>query len=238
MISDITQNEFLVRYYKWSLADAVRESEQGLPLLRTIKDYGALGKLEYLEQQTEVDRRQLLVAAVKNTNRTALELVKESPSVKEKELFTNYSDNIMSFVGKYLDQHYRELAARDPTQKKANKSRLAKLVKRALEPVCGRIVQRDSSRLWTHMTTHGHWEIYTEIDMGGNFDLSYTHSIDLGTTSILKNVISFNRWLGLGETQWTMLKESDEPTAVESITTLCSHFMRAVPELLAGLPNG
>jgi hypothetical protein len=72
--------------------------------------------------------------------------------------------------------------------------------------------------------------------MGGNFDLSYFHSIvEPGTTTDLKNLISLNRWLGTGETQWSMLTEADESEAAQSISVLCAHFLQAAPELLRGL---
>ena len=45
-------------------------------------------------------------------------------------------------------------------------------------------------------------------------------------------------WLGLADTQWTMLNESDEAPATDSMTIMCERFMDALPILSGDLyPN-
>lgn len=39
-------------------------------------------------------------------------------------------------------------------------------------------------------------------------------------------------WLGLADTQWTMLNESDEAPATDSMTIMYERFMDALPILL------
>jgi hypothetical protein len=159
LISDATRNEFVVRYYQWCQAEALHESEQGFPLLKTIKDYGVLAELDYLEQLGIDDRLLTLKATVAHYHHRALEILNETSSAREQELLAAYFDNYMPFVGKYIDQYYRSRAS-PGRLKRVNKNRLAKLVKLSLVPICGKIVQRDSSRLWTHLTTCEGWELY------------------------------------------------------------------------------
>ena len=100
----MTRDEFFLRYYRWSVADAQREFEQHLPLLRLVKGPSALASLQYLESLAADERQALMLAFVKQTNGRALELLGEKLSSYEQEMLSHYRDNIMPLFGGFLEK--------------------------------------------------------------------------------------------------------------------------------------
>jgi hypothetical protein len=78
----------------------------------------------------------------------------------------------------------------------------------------------------------------TFVDVGGTaHQLAYDHRIRGAGPRPLKEGISVCGWLGVGggHTQWNQLTEAETPAAARDLARICAHFLRAAPDLVAGL---
>ena len=48
-------------------------------------------------------------------------------------------------------------------------------------------------------------------------------------------IISFNSWLGIGQTEWNRLMNEDVDSACDAVIEHCRHFFAVAPKLLKGL---
>jgi len=132
-------------------------------------------------------------------------------------------------------RRYEQMGRKGP-----DKKLLASIVKSRLTEVCGKIVAKDSSKIWTHGLMIGQTALFTEVDLGGSYQLRYSHYFGSSLDNLVNEFgirgISIMEWMGLdGQTAWDLIYESEEEQAGSSVAQICSHFINAAPQLLKGL---
>jgi hypothetical protein len=229
------RDEFLVRFYRWAMEDAIREVKDDCPLIRSVHGVAACTFLAYIDLLGQQQRVALIKPLVKRMHLRALEVCGESLDKHEQELIDEYLNATSEIGGRYVDRHVFTL------KNKASKRKLRTVVKEKLLPVCGPIVRRDSSDLWDHARSIEEWTIFTGIDLGGSGRLRYEHYIreSRGATENLNGVgfITLVQWMGIsgGQTKWNLLVEGEEEYAADALAKICSHFLNALPLLLKDL---
>lgn len=85
------------------------------------------------------------------------------------------------------------------------------------------------------------WAVSTHIEVRGDA-IRYTHIIsglaDLGPNAgIIETSISYLGWLGLPGTEWDDVSKTDLPSIGTLLPEFIEIFLRAAPDLLAGIQN-
>ena len=205
-------DEFAVRFYRWALADARREVEQGLPLLRTVKWSLAIRAVAWLES-----------------------LAGDAWSADEERVERDYL--AVARVERPEEAWYRQVLLHDPGRLRVARGRLLERVKAEVTPSLGAGSPFGSKTAWLFETPLGPWRLATFIDVGGHAPLAYTQTIRVDPARVLMRGVCVTGWLGIagGQTVWQQITEADAPAAVQSLTRACEHFLRAAPALVDGL---
>jgi len=262
-----TQEEFMVRYYRWALHDAQREVQEGFPFLRAIQDELVFNLLAFMDTLLEEDQVRYLLARVKLRHQKAVEVTGEYLRGEEE---TRY---------KTLEQQYQSLVTRPHTPDEqtivdfmhqsglskgwastigvispkaleieeqlssgakhwVKRNVLAARIRDELRAVFQTPPKKQPGNVLKYTTPLEAWgEVQTEIDLGGNFhQLGYWHRLSPSPVNEENHMLSLSSWLGIDSvTKWTYLTEDDLTSAAKTVAKLCSHFMNAVPGLVAGL---
>ena len=228
-------DEFMVRYYRWALADARREVQEAFPLLRGVKSTLVIRALGFLESFAEVDRPRVATALVKRFHGRAVGLTADSGGPEEEQVNRDYQDS-MRILGPEEEWH-REALLHHPGTLRLDRARFLTAVKAALAPPLGDGEPFSSQHDWRYATSLGPWTLVTLLDVGGRVhQLAYTQTIRAADPRPLHEGLSICGWLGLGgQTAWDQLTEADAPSAAPSLARICAHFLRAAPALAAGL---
>ena len=229
-------DEFAVRYYRWSLEDCRRETRENFPLLRTVKSSLAIRALAHLESFTGDDRLRVATALVRRCHRKALEITGESWSAHDEEIQQAYMR--AARIPRPEEEWYRQALLHDPDKLTLNRGGFLAAVKEQLTPVLGSGEPFSTTHEWRYDTPIGPWTLVTFVDVGGTaHQLAYDQRIRGVGPRPLKEGISVCGWLGIGggHTQWSQLTEADTQAAARDLARICAHFLRAAPDLVAGL---
>lgn len=230
------KDEFAVRYYQWAMEDFRREMREGFPLLRKIKGSASL-RLVTLMQSLGQDEQILLSSGlVKRFHRRATNLLKEPLTAQEDSLCQGY---VASIITPIPAKGEIERRIRAGIARRVNRSRLAALCKKDLQPILGNPSDVWGPRECWYETPIDGWNVCTNVHTyGGNFyQLNYHHRIHpSGSVYELENGISVLAWLGITSmTNWDLLTDQDMSQAARTLALVCSHFIQAVPSLLKGI---
>jgi len=217
---------FALRFYKWSVTDARRQIENDFPLLREIKNdynYRFLAFMQSLGSDNERLKYQLARLRVRNPD--GAKLADEEVSEDDKKLVCEMHDKIPML----LPPEHIVKAAR-----KINRSVLRKKLKAEIAQNLGSLVRPTGATEWDFITPVLGWAVETNVETGGSFQVQYSHIIRWGGEEKPGKGTWIAEW-GCGPTaRWDDLATSEDEI-VASFSAYCSHFLRALPELLDGL---
>jgi hypothetical protein len=194
--------------------------------------------LDSLEQDQLI--RLTKVLAKRSVSEDVLQRCSESLTENEKQ-------QIEDFIKLVRKESWREASKISPGeglrnekgQNKLKRSVLKRAVVSELSHILGDKYESCEGEEIIYTTPIGPWKLVTFVDFGGSIqNLCYHHNIvnDQGG-SLIENV-SILRWLGIsGGTQWENLKNECCQEVADTLAKIIEHFLQAVKELIAGLPD-
>lgn len=245
------QDEFAVRYYEWSLAQAEKELEQDFPHVRCVKSSLVFLFLEFIEDRSRTEVRNLMTGGIKRFQPRAAKLRGERLTEKEQIIHRQFVDFFSEEIivqGKPMTSFRvsrRERLLRDQefagTLKfHQNKKSLRDELKRKFQSA-GFKAESEFSAGLNYCEQLGDWYLMTALDVSGKSQLDWSHrvaarrSIDTCFTDLLAGA-SLLSWCGIHpNTRYDLLREDELDNVVESILVIYKLFQQSMPELLAEL---
>ena len=225
------RNEFALRFYGWALRDARREFEQGFPFLNRIRSNVAVAFVDFVKKLPQDDWAIFRDALIKRTHHGALVLMGEKMMPTEEELLERFRAAMLAST-----MDVEDLRGKMPTdERRAANKKLKKLLTEKLGTVLGESRENWGGGVWRYRSTQCGWLFDTYVDLGGRFQLRYDHVLSARDHVPLQSNISILTWMGIGQTSWAGMQESDIADAADCLAALCSHFVAALPQLLSGL---
>jgi hypothetical protein len=240
------RNEFLVRFYRWALADTLAQFNEGFPRLRNLKSGPALRYLEFLDNLAASDQRRFVVAKLKQSHRPACVLLDQPLSPAERALLGEFyrghevampATSIRAYVSSHVEMALNDLRVSAPASFAINKTALRSEVKARLQSVLGGARQGLGGPQALEFNGRiGDWSLITIVDTPRTFQLRYNHSIrSTSKTYIIERTSAFG-WMGVGMvTYWDYMTASDVDATADWLTKMCRLFLDALPKLLKGL---
>lgn len=227
---DQARDNFALLFYRWSQADAEKQAAEGFPLFSLLRDSLATKYLRTYKTLTEKDRSSFLRAMLKRTHLRAVELTGESPTEREKELIKQYLDPPWQ-----NDREEREAEWNRPRLAAKDRKRLTELIQEQIAYETSGNFEIWLPGLFVFYRVIKPWRISTSIAIKNKQNLGYKHSISLEENPEirLKEYTSITRWLGIGETNWSLMRPDELEECAEAPIILGKYFLDAIPELLA-----
>lgn len=208
-----------------------RELAEDFRLLRTVKNGNAIRTLAYLERLSFEQQLELFQAQLKAFHPIAAAILGEELTHEEKLLLEKKSDALLQPFPLEL-----EMAGEPFGEKRIprmNRRLFARLARKELEARLEPPVEKRRQGGWFTVAICG-WKVSTDVSYGS--PPYYFHHIGKGQTERLVEHVSFLSWLGISsQTTWELAREGAELQTAQSLATLCSHFLDAVPALLSDL---
>ena len=228
MESPSARDTLLVRYYKWSLRQWDVELARDLSALRGLRAHAAERFLGALERLGREQAGAVAVALTKRFHPDAARLLGEELSAREDGLLAD------------LDTYRHLWGNSNPTkmgmpvgQRRGLLPRVRDRLKELGQPATMGPLE------WRYELRIGSWTLQTYVDFGGRHgDLTYDHRLFADSDLGLPGFISVLSWLGISNTKWRIVDESDADFATGRIAALSLEFINAVPELTTGLIPG
>ncbi len=221
------RDQFLVRFYNWAKEDSRREFTEGFPFIRQIRNLATLRFLHFAESLQKRERTVLSSALLKRSHQRAIELEHDFPTDEEEAVLNRYSN--------WNEDQAWELGSQSH---RINKAKFRKMLSNKVAPILGIPIEvapnRETSVYRTQISC---WAVRTWIDTGGRRLVGYSHSVEARESVHLHDNISILSWLGIAQTDWAYVRESEEGQVVGCLAELCTHFLIAVPKLLDGLSH-
>ena len=186
--------------------------------------------LEYYRTRSAIDRVEMLTALVKRFHVPALEVANERLTPRELQLIANWNVAMRQPSSFEIS---RATAISSTPRPKMKQRRFASLARKQLEPMLGKpeVGSKTTSR---YRVSLDGWTISTWVNYGSPPYL--LHHIRFADGRSLRENISLLAWLGIsGQTTWELAEDGDEPDVASAIGDICTHFLTAVPKLLADL---
>jgi hypothetical protein len=242
--------EFLLRYYRWSSEDFMREIKQGFPFLRRFKSGSAYTVVQMMSTMKAEDQATFARALVKRFHPDATQIIGYSISNEEQRFLDLFREMALEDSPTALLQNQAALAGKPfagPSRRK-----MRQLIKTEMQALQLSEQEQESGVFLTYVLRIGAWQVKTEIDTVGEFsEIIYHHNIvsseatetltgrdgkEMQVFKTLGRFISLHSWLGISsQTQWTHLTQSEVPGACAHLRLVVSHFLQAAPGLLTGL---
>ena len=118
--------------------------------------------------------------------------------------------------------------------------RLASRIIERLNPILGDQVQQITKMVWSYATPIGDWAVRTRVSIYNprEPEVHYVHQVNrsdyIRTRPYLPSY-DFAGCLGLGRNIWRVDYGYELQPTVDSLATLCAHFIDAFPRLVEGL---
>lgn len=240
---DDAEKEVRLQLYRWSMAEALRESEAGYPTLKLYWDDLVALHLYIADAQTAEKRLLLTRASVKRFHPQAVLLVGEPLTTAEREILS-YCDNLVSHhLAKgtvYPLRHGQKALVGPPLSRKQ------------LIPILrGKVTKIDKNLLGTrqHVTKLdlnyekmlGEWQLSTHIGADRS-QLSCVHGLIREVDKDPKKWVepfslsgfSYASLLGISSMGWRVYTLEDAETATSGLAMVCAKILTEVPPLLQG----
>jgi hypothetical protein len=229
------RDNFLMKYFRWSLQDCEREVDSRFALLRTINQPLTRIFLQCVESKQVDAQRVLARGLVKRFHQKAVELLGESCDAQETEALHDWDGVrdarlMASGVGGRKGLSRRGTGRIKPAW-------VREILSDRLAGICGQGREWDREQ-WRYERGFDGWLIGTNVDLsGGRGEVTYSHSIGKpDEAQKLREGVALLSWLGIcGETSWRVLDETDVLPASNGLAASCERFFEAVPELLNGI---
>lgn len=238
-------DEVAIRYYQWAKDDFQREIREDYPLLRQIKhSYLQFRQLPIL-QSLKSEKQQLLVSALlKRFHRRAVLLLEESILPLEQAMLDWYDEKRREIPS--IEFPYRELELVGEIPYKVNRKKFRARLQPILLPILGAKPEKWDGGVWRYEQVFGDLSLYTFIDTGGQYhQLTYEHLIGpkgrpelAAYPAVGIRCISVLGWLGLSsQTMWNMLTDANVEETTQTLALFCSHFVKALENILDGFES-
>src|SRR5258708_22214967 len=112
---DAALDEFLVRFYRWSLEDFQLQVKEDFALLRVCPDRGMAGFLRFIEGLSIAERQALGPALVKRFHERAVELTREALTPAERK----WVDRYLAALAKFRQERRVETTGPPPKRKES-----------------------------------------------------------------------------------------------------------------------
>lgn len=240
-----------IRYYQWAQDDFQREIREGFTFLQRIKDrYISFRVLPIMKSLNSLEQQTLASALLKHFHPRAVRLLDEGFTSEEQAMFDWYSEVRRAIPSEEL-QH-RELEVAGKIHYKVDRKVFRQQLKESLEPILGTNVEYWGRSEWNYQTKVGKLNLMTFVDIGGDYHqltyghcLDYEHDITDAERLIFTNppnrafgYTSMLAWLGLSsETTWDMLTDADVEETAQTLALFCSHFLKALENILDGFES-
>jgi len=245
------QDEFALRYYEWSLEQAEKELEEDFLHVRGVKSSLVFLFLEFVENHSRTEVRDLMTGGIKRFQQRAAELRGEHLTEKEQTIHRQFVDffseevviqgkPMTSFRVSRRERQLREQELAGTLKFHQNKKSLREELKRKFQSAGFNAESEFTSGL-NYGEQLGDWYLMATLDVSGKSQLDYNHrvaarrTIDTCFTDLLAgaNLLS---WCGIHpNTRYDLLLEDELDSVTESILAVYRHFQHSMPELLAGL---
>lgn len=231
--------EFLQRYYLWCLSASAKEHENGFPHVRAIQSTAAFVFADYASVLTDRESLLFRTGLIKRMNRIGMGLAGESLSEQEALLTQRYLDRLTldSTMESGAWRSKLSLSREDPPSQRLLRDTLLK----RLNPTLGSPVKlADNFSEWRYRKIIKGFCVDTYIATGRGFQMSYHHTIGIGSARPAHTGVSILEWLGIaGQTSWDLLKQSEVDAAVQTLIEAIVIFLDGVNDLLHGItPDG
>lgn len=221
----MAHQEFLVRFYKWSLADALGEMEAGFPLISRVHGVHGRGFVSALEGVPREAREELLRLVVRRFHPVAMELLGTPLTSGDLEVLEELQMKRMS--GWQL------------STMKGIKGRQLRSLLQAAPPYGPDSAMRPSDlgpSFLDFQVDVGPWTVSTYVECSRY--PRYYHSIR-SPQEFLESHVSVQSWMGIASvTEWDLAAPGDEGRIAATMRDAFKRFLGAMPSLLAGLEPG
>lgn len=222
------RDEFALIFYRWAQADAKRQAAQQFPLFAFLRDPLAANYVKTYQTLTGNEKVRFLDGMVKRTHQRAVEISGEFITNEEQEV-------VEYFIRAPLRYDEKELESRRSRPRLGTKDRnqLGRLVKEHIKREVGGDFEE-----WTPTDFVFHkdllpWRVSTIVSIKSKQNLGYDHTITVeGEPNYVKEHTSITRWLGIGETNWTLMMPEEIDQCAKAPLVLANYFLEAVPTLL------
>ncbi len=220
-------DDYAVRFYRWSLQDSAREFSERFKKIRRITSEPVRRFIEFAEGLPLPQQRSLSKALVKRFHPRAIQLTKDFLDATEESLVQTFLD-----ATEPCGRDKNSAAGLIVGQRDLRKALKGALVSRLGEP--DPTWANPAEWRFLH-TVHG-WTVFTYVDLGGRIHhLTYSHCIRAGKSSLIEHT-SILYWMGvMSQTSWEIMSSSQTEEVADSLVDLCTHFLDATHQLLAGL---
>jgi len=245
------QDEFALRYYEWSFAQAEEELEQDFPHVRRVKSSLVFLFLEFVEGHPRAEISDLITGGIKRLQPRPTELRGERLTEKEQKIhqqFVEFFSDQITIQGKPMTSfrvsrqerqlHEQQLAG--TLKFNQNKKQLRNELKRHFQSA-GLTPKSQFTAGLNYCEQLGDWHLITTLDVSGNSQLACSHrvaarqTVDTCLTDLLSgaNLLS---WCGIHpNTHYDLIREDELEEAAQSVLMAYKVFRQGVSELLAGL---
>lgn len=217
--------EFLVRFYEWSLADALREVEIGFPLISRIHGVHGRRFVSALEGVPREAREELLRLMVRRFHPVAMEL-----------LGTPLTDGDLEVLEEFL---MKRMSNWQSSAAKGIKGRRLRSLLQSVPPYKSDSVMRPSDlgpSFLDFQIDIGPWTVFTYVECGRYPNY---HHLVRSPQEYLQSQISVQSWMGIASvTEWDLAEPGDEESIVATMKEAFGRFLDAVPSLLDRLEPG
>lgn len=223
------RDDFLNRFYHWSLRQWDREVDSGLTTLAGLGLIETDAALSLIRPLPPPDRREYGYALVRRYHRRR-EVGRFDPTQVAAE-----------YLARTREVHAARLMAPDAPLRAHNRVParvLWKSIESRLMPVLGVKPEHQGGGSYCYSMAHEGLVIQTLIDVGGRYkSLLYFHRIRSDMGEIIGDAVSYCSWMGLsGGTMWLTLTPDQCEKTAQDLARLCAWFVEEVPSLLSDGP--
>jgi hypothetical protein len=247
------QDEFALRYYRWSQMESEREIAEGFPLTRKVKSSSASLFIDFAEESPREVVRKLMTGNLKRFNSRGAEIAVDVLSSEEeaaRQLFLEYLTPEVTLNGQKMTSRrvsprasqVRERESQGQTSGRLDKKRLKQALMEALEPVLAKPERAPAGGLH-YCLPIDRWYLITSLDLSGKKQLYYGHWISArrridSCPANLYSEISPLSWSGIERnTSFNLIEAQDVDNVASFVSEMCKHFIHTARKLLSRLDH-
>jgi hypothetical protein len=210
---------FEIRYYRWGLDQALRDSREGFPRLRLVNGAVATANYRYLAGLGDDEREALIRAMAKRFHPRAVELEGESMLQAEERLLDRKDTAIWT-----MGNLSRPIGTRG-----ARAGGIRKGIRAVSARIGERLEESKSSERFEQRSAG--WSVRTVVVYSSN--PSYIQFVLGANEKYLRDGISILSWLGVaGQSAWDLAFEGQEANTSASMVRAATYFLDAAQGLL------
>ena len=240
------EKEFSLRLYRWALAEAIHEAEQGYPLLKSLGLGLSVGYTHIVEVLSPEARLDLAALFVNRAHPKAAQAEGQALTEEDRKRGQKYLDLIGHHLAKGTGGRLRR-GQIDYSYTPLKRKWIASLVRRKLaegldKSALGKRQPESTVELDYHRQIDA-WHLGTWVGTGPQgftcehqlFRTDDSFETLAASTYRGGGNFSYAFLLGLGLTGWEAFSEEEANIAADSLVRVCSRVLSEIPPLLEGL---